>query len=154
MVSFCFYQNTHGDNSVEVKHCESNVLPYKEIQLKHRAQRLQPNSKWRRTQGSLEWADCKLPIAALLQEVQKALMGCSCDPEKSWTSQSRKEELSPIMLWNVHFCPEVCWQPHLQGKKVLLQKDTCALYLMPTPVPKTQRQLPTLSWLKGNSQSQ
>lgn len=35
-VSFWFYQNTHEDNLiVEVKHCESNVLPYMEIQLKH-----------------------------------------------------------------------------------------------------------------------
>lgn len=77
------------------------------------------NSKWRRIQDSLEPADWRhRPIVALFQEVQKALMACSCDPEKSWTSQSWKKEISPIiMLWNIHFCPEVCWQPHFQGKK-------------------------------------
>lgn len=77
-------------------------------ETQHRAQMVQLNSKWR-TQDSLESADCRhKAITALLQEVQKALTGCSCDPEKSWTLQSWKEEISPtIMLWNVHFCPEV-----------------------------------------------
>lgn len=117
-----------------------------EIQLKHSSDLKwfspDSNSKWRRIQDSLESADWRhRPIVALFQEEQKALTGCSRDPEKSWTSQSWKKEISPIiMLWNIHFCPEVCWQPHFQGKKkkVLLHKETHPLNLMPSPVLRTQ----------------
>lgn len=115
MVSFWFYQNTHGDNLEEVKHCGSNISPCSALhgdttETQHRAQMVQPNPRWRSIRDSLESADCRHePITALFQEVQKALLGCSCDPEKSWTLQSWKEEISPIiMLWDIHFCPEVC----------------------------------------------
>lgn len=84
------------------------------------------NSKWRRIQDSLESADWRhRPIAALFQEVQKALLGCSCDPEKSWTSRSWKKAISPtIMLWNIYTFVQKCVltllsevKPQFQGKK-------------------------------------